>query len=256
MENCIVELGGLFLSSTYQHTFVALRNLALTLRQVSTSTTPESYKMIYNWQYLHSLKLWARMVSTFTSEIDPKETLKPLVYPLVQLILGSLRLKPSAKHFPYRLHLINLLVDISEKTNVFIPVIGYIMEIFESAELKSKPKPSTLKPLDFELNIRASNEYLSTKTYHTGVVECTVNVIYRYLQTVAMDISFPEIALPMIVLFKKLAKGSEVNMSRMLQGVVEKVNKGFDGFRLRRMSSLWRLIEIRSSLGQRILSSA
>lgn len=244
MENCIVEIGGLFLASTYQHTFVALRNLALKLRQVSTSTTPESYKIIYNWQYLHSLKLWARMVSTFNSDVDPKETLKPLVYPLVQLILGSLRLKPSSKHFPYRLHLLNLLIDLSEKTGVFIPIIGYILEIFESAEIKARPKPSTLKPLDFSLNIRASNEYLGTKTYHTGVVETTVGVIYRYLANIATDISFPEIALPMLVLFKKLSKGSEVGMSRMLQGVVEKVFSIFIN-RLRRTSRLLKATETR-----------
>ena len=91
MDQCLVELGGLFLSSTYQHAFVALRQLAMQLRQASTAMTKESYKSVYHWQYLHALRVWVHMFSSYGPDQDPKEQLKPLVYPLVQIIIGVMR---------------------------------------------------------------------------------------------------------------------------------------------------------------------
>ena len=42
---------------------------------------------MYNWQYIHSLCLWARMLS----ELCPNETLDPLIYPFVEVTLGTIK---------------------------------------------------------------------------------------------------------------------------------------------------------------------
>ncbi|KAJ3328400.1 Nucleolar complex protein 2, partial [Kappamyces sp. JEL0680] len=91
MDNCIVELCGLFLASTYQHAFVSLRQLAIQLRQASTTRTKENFKSVYNWQYLHALRVWAHVLCSYGPEQDPKHQLKPLIYPLVQIIIGVMR---------------------------------------------------------------------------------------------------------------------------------------------------------------------
>jgi nucleolar complex protein 2 len=101
MEQCIVELGsltlslillgGLSLASTYQHCFVSLRQLAIQLRQASATKTKENFKHVYNWQYFHCCKLWARMLASYGADMDPKQHLKPLIYPLVQIIIGVMR---------------------------------------------------------------------------------------------------------------------------------------------------------------------
>lgn len=225
MDNCIVELCGLFLPTTYQHCFVALRQLAIQLRQASSTHSQITFKSIYNWQFLHAVKLWAHVLNSYTSkEVDPKETLKPLIYPLVQIIVSVIRLKPSSKHFPIRLALIKILIGICEETSVYIPVASYLFEVFESSEMRSKAKPSSLKPLDFTLNIRAPNTYLGTKTYHSGLVEQTVDLLFRFYACQGLSIAFPELAIPAVIQLKRLMKGGkELSLSRQIQQLVEKV---------------------------------
>lgn len=87
----MVELSGLFLASTYQHAFVALRQLAMKLRQASTTKTKESFSAVYNWQFVHALNVWGHVFCTYNKDQDPKMQLQPLVYPLVQIIIGSMR---------------------------------------------------------------------------------------------------------------------------------------------------------------------
>lgn len=134
MINCIVEVGGLHLSSAYQHMFVALRQLALQIRSSNTSKTKESFKSIYNWSFLHSIRLWGRMLCTFCDEktVDSKDAavLRPLIYPFVQIAIGVMRLKPSAKYFPFRLHVIRILTEVGQVTGVYIPLSSYLIEVF------------------------------------------------------------------------------------------------------------------------------
>ena len=141
MVNCMVEMAGLSLVATYNHMFVSLRKLAMLLRQV---TTGKEFTSIYNWQVIFALRMWARVISTFTEE----ETLKPLVYPLVQIMVGIIRHKPGVRFLPFKLSIIKLLVSITSNTKIFIPLTSYILEIFNMNELKQDGKPSTLKPLD------------------------------------------------------------------------------------------------------------
>ena len=43
---------------------------------------------MYNWQFIHCLRLWSRVLS----EIPSNNTLEPLIYPLVQVTVGVIRL--------------------------------------------------------------------------------------------------------------------------------------------------------------------
>ena len=47
----------------------------------------ETIRAVYNWQFMHSLGLWSRLVS----QLHHNETLQPLVYPLVEVTLGTIK---------------------------------------------------------------------------------------------------------------------------------------------------------------------
>ncbi|RUS24660.1 Noc2p family-domain-containing protein, partial [Jimgerdemannia flammicorona] len=55
----------------------------------------ESYKAVYNWQFVHCLDFWTNVLAVYC---DPSHNLgagespmQPLVYPLVQVALGVVR---------------------------------------------------------------------------------------------------------------------------------------------------------------------
>ena len=48
------------------------------------------------------MEVWTRVVVAYADS----EELRPLVYPLVQIILGAAKLLPAARYFPLRLRLV------------------------------------------------------------------------------------------------------------------------------------------------------
>ena len=97
LSNCVVELYGLDMAAAYQHAFVYIRQLAITLRSALTRRNKEAYQAVYNWQFVHSIRVWARMLGTYcrrsrpAGSPDSTSPLMPLVYPLIQIALGTAR---------------------------------------------------------------------------------------------------------------------------------------------------------------------
>lgn len=229
MSQCVIELGGLHLMTTYQHGFVAIRELALLLRAAVNSQTKDSFKAVYCWPFLHRLKLWSTMIGTYSKEESSgQETLKHLVYPLVQVSIGVMRLKPSSKHFPMRFQIIRMLVDLGSKMGTFIPLSSYLFEVFDSAEVSAKAKPSTLKPLDMSLTLRAPNGYLSSKVYQSSLIDESVSLLYDIYAALALDVAFPELIVPAVIHMKRWIKKSKNFMAtKQMQLFIEKVELDF-----------------------------
>ena len=101
MKNSAAEMFGLpgMDKIGYQSGFGYIRQLAVHLRNSITNNSNESYKTIYNWQYVHSLDFWSRVLSMHCDGLreaqEGKESpLRPLIYPLVQVTLGAIRYPP------------------------------------------------------------------------------------------------------------------------------------------------------------------
>jgi nucleolar complex protein 2 len=92
--------------------------------------------------------------------------------------------------------------------------------------MKNKGKPSTLKPLDFKLNIRAPNMYLGSKSYHNSLVDQLMNYLYDYFIVYATSICFPELTVPTIVQLKRLIKnGTDYNLNKQVGVFLEKLEE-------------------------------
>lgn len=214
MKNSAAELWGLDPSLAYTTGFTYIRQLAIHLRTSITHPTKDSYKTIYNWQYIHSLDFWSRVLSTHCSpSANPAlkgnasaSPLHPLIYPLVQITLGALRLIPTPLYFPLRFHLTRALLRLSLTTNTYIPLAPSLLEVLSSPELKKPPKPSTHKPLDFTTTLRAPKSYLRTRVYQTGVGEQVAELLAEFFGVWAKNIAFPELVIPPSVLLKRWLK--------------------------------------------------
>ncbi|KAF2033031.1 ribosome assembly protein-like protein Noc2 [Setomelanomma holmii] len=211
MKNTASELWGIDPTVGYTTGFGFIRQLAIHLRTSITNKTKDSYKTVYNWQYIHSLDFWSRVVAAHCESLREAEAgkpspLRPLIYPIVQVTLGAMRLIPTAQYFPLRFQLIRSLLRISSATATYIPLAPALIEVLNSAEMKKMPKPSTLKTLEFNTAIRATKAYLRTRVYQDGVGEQVAELLSEFFILWAKNIAFPELALPVIVLLKRWVK--------------------------------------------------
>ncbi|KAI4166104.1 MAG: hypothetical protein LQ342_000535 [Letrouitia transgressa] len=218
MKNSASELWGHDANIGYTTGFVFIRQLAVHLRQSITHPTKDSYKQVYNWQYIHSLDFWSRVLSTHCSPLSnpslktPSDSsLHALVYPLVQISLGALRLIPTPAYYPLRFHLTRSLLRLSRATTTYIPLAPSLLEVLHSPELSKKPKPSTLKPLDFATVLRAPKSYLRTRVYQDGVGEQLVELLAEFFGIWAKHIAFPELVLPPSVQMKRWMKAQSAS---------------------------------------------
>lgn len=211
MKNSAAEIWGIDQNVSYTAGFSFIRQLAMHLRSSITNTSKESYKTIYNWQYVHSLDFWSRVLSQHCdglveAQVGKQSALRPLIYPVVQITLGAMRLIPTAQYFPLRFQMTRALLRISRSTGTYIPLGSSLLEVLTSAEMRKPPKSSTLRPLDFNTAIRAPKSYLRSRTYQDGVGEQVAELLSEFFVLWSKHIAFPELSVPVIVALKRWLK--------------------------------------------------
>ncbi|RDL33096.1 Uncharacterized protein BP5553_08535 [Venustampulla echinocandica] len=229
MKNSAAELWGIDQEVGYATGFTFIRQLAIHLRTSITNNQKESYKTVYNWQYVHSLDFWSCVLSEYCSPVKEAESgkesqLRLLIYPTVQVTLGAMRLIPTATYFPLRFQMVRSLLRISRATGTYIPLASALLEVLNSVEMKKPPKASTLKSLDFTSSYKAPKSYLRTRVYQDGVGEQLVELLSEFFVLWSTSIAFPELALPVIVMVKRWLKeaGNKTTGNKN-----NKVNSGF-----------------------------
>lgn len=211
MKNSAAELWGIDPQVGYTTGFTFIRQLAIHLRSSITNNKKESYKTVYNWQYVHSLDFWSCVLSEHCNPLKEAETgkecqLRPLIYPTVQVTLGAMRLIPTSTYFPLRFHMMRSLLRLSRATGTYIPLAPALLEVLNSAEMKKPPKPSTLKSLDFASNYKAQKSFLRTRIYQDGIGDQVAELLSEFFVLWSTSIAFPELALPVIVMMKRWLK--------------------------------------------------
>lgn len=214
MKNSAASLWGIDQTVGYTTGFTFIRQLAIHLRGSITNNSKESYKTVYNWQYVHSLDFWSCVLAEHCSPLKEAEAgkesqLRALIYPTVQVTLGAMRLIPTATYFPLRFHMMRSLLRLSRATGTYIPLAPSILEVLNSAEMKKPPKPSTLKSLDFSTNYKAQKSYLRTRVYQDGVGEQVAELLSEFFVLWSTNVAFPELALPVIVMLKRWLKDAQ-----------------------------------------------
>ncbi|KID78880.1 uncharacterized protein G6M90_00g025650 [Metarhizium brunneum] len=211
MKNSAAELWGIDPAVGYTTAFTFIRQLAIHLRNSIVNNKNDSFRMVYNWQFTHSLDFWSCVLAEHCSPLKEAEAgkenqLKLLIYPLVQVTLGAMRLIPTAIYFPLRFHLIRSLLRTSRATGTYIPLASPILEVLSSAEMKKAPKATTLKAFDFAVAYKAPKSYLRTRIYQDNVGEQIAELLSEFFLLWSKSIAFPELALPVIIQLKRWLK--------------------------------------------------
>lgn len=222
MRRSLVEMFALDLNIAYQHVFLYIRQLAIHLRNAVILKKKDSFQSVYNWQFVNSIRLWVDLLGTSVASDKPQ--LQPLVYPLVAITTGVIKLIPTAQYFPLRFHCIQALVTLVKETNIFIPLLPFILEVLNSNTFNKKHSVVSMKPLQFTCVLRLTKPQLAENGFRDEVIENVCGLLLEYLAHESASLAFPDLVVTTVTALKLYLKNCKnSNHSRKLKQVLDKI---------------------------------
>jgi len=236
MQRSLVELYSIDSTITYQHGFVFLRQLAVHLRSATLQKKQENIQTVYNWQFLHALSLWTSVVGLLYKE----PLMKQLIHPLCEIIIGTIRLVPAARYYPLRFHCVRLLIKLTKLTDTFIPVLPFLLEVFDITDFNKRHKTSSLKAqyINFDTALKLTKLQLEDRAYKDGLMDQLYELIMSYLVNYSHHFSFPELIFPLVLKFKSFLKTCQIhNFSKVIKGLLDKLTENSKIIEVRRQKT-------------------
>lgn len=221
MRRSLVEMFALDVNVSYQHVFLYIRQLAIHLRNAITLKKKESFQAVYNWQFINSIRLWSELLSA----VHDKQQLQPLVYPLISIITGTIKLIPTAQFFPLRFHCVQTLVQLSKTTRTFVPILSYVFEVLNSNSFLRKHSSVSMKPMSFACILRLTKKQLLENGFRDETIEHIYAVSLDYLAHESYSLAYPELTVAPILQLKRFLKEHNTKYNRKLKHLLDKIEE-------------------------------
>lgn len=207
----LIDLFKLDLNLSYQIGFKYIRKLSIHLRNYLKNNSNikneneklKNLRLIYNWQYVQSLDFWSQLLS------ENLPNLAELQYPVIQIILGTIKLNNNVVYFPLKFYLINSLINLSAKTGLYIPLFNFFIELLNSNIFNKNIKAKSLLQTHYYMNtfgIKVSKNSVQTTEYQVYIINNYLNSLQNYLYIYINNLSFPEFNFVMLKNLKKFIK--------------------------------------------------
>jgi nucleolar complex protein 2 len=211
LKNAVVELCRIDFKTSYQHAFIYIRELAITLRK-ALEPKKLAYVACYNWRFINTLDTWVRAVSQFPNEGELKE----LLYPLTHIVQGVMQAHKHAKHFSIMfkcLEMLNRLARDTYKTTAdtfgnptVIPVMPFILDLLETREIYHTPRNIASMPIDFEFKLKTRTQTIKTKEFNQRSVDEIIFIMLDHFALHSRSPAFPEMSFPATHYLKNFLK--------------------------------------------------
>ena len=207
MASAVSELVSIDTGAAYPVAFSAIRQLALLLRNALSARSQDALKAVLCWQTVHCLELWGRVLSSHASQA--KDPLRPLVYPLMQVVTGAARLVPTARYAPLRLRLLALLQRLGAATSMYIPVATQAVDVMLFTEVSKPPLARASaggSGSNYASLLRVPKTELKSPNFQSYVIDSGLDILTEALGQWAYHPTFPELAHLPVRELRRLAK--------------------------------------------------
>ncbi|KAL3993987.1 Noc2p family protein [Acanthocheilonema viteae] len=234
MQKSFAELCMTYPEIAYQYTFVYIRQMAIHLRNAMIAKRKDLIQTVYNWQFMQCLYLWSHVIAKAHSHISNKKEdaagIKELDYPLCQIAISTMKLFPSLKYFPLRLHCLRILLIIQQNCHTYIPTLSLAVELLSDALLMLKKKPIKGKEMQKNIDMRCTLKVSAAHIDDAGFREAALEELFRiHLEAahiVQHSFAFADIVIPInheIKVFVKNCRNTE--FSRLFKSLETKLQE-------------------------------
>uniref|UniRef100_A0A182VT83 Uncharacterized protein n=1 Tax=Anopheles minimus TaxID=112268 RepID=A0A182VT83_9DIPT len=226
MRRSLAEMFLLNFNVSYQHMFLYIRQLAIHLRNAVILQKKDSFQYIYNWQYINSLKLWGDVLGAAHGHGD---ALEPLIYPFVSITIGVIKLIPSAQYFPLRFHCCRILIQLNAKTNIYIPVLPFLVEVLRSHSFNEHHKKLSMRPVNLTCLLRFSPANIQENAFKDAVIDQIYELVLEFAANESASVGFPEIILPIVLQLRQYTKTTnQYKYSRKMKQLSDKLMENYE----------------------------
>ena len=209
MEQTLEELLGQKTPVLFRAGHVSIRQLAEKLRAAMKDASKggkdtKAVQYTFGLPFVKSLKLWAEAISRCPA-------LRPLLQPLVIVILSAIRAKESHMVFaPYVSILVGLINDLSLKCEVFIPIASSCLTALTLCANKLASKTLTAEGREPNISdvVRVSERQLKDRRVVRGLTHQLVIEITRHVAFLARTGALPEVGWVVLQNLRKISKTS------------------------------------------------
>lgn len=147
---------------------------------------------------------------------------------------------PIARYYPLRFQCVRLLIKLSDLTPVFVPVLPFLLEMFDITDFNKRHKTASLKAqfINFDTSLKLSKLQMEDRAFKDGLMDQFYELVMLYLVHYAHHVTFPELVYPLILKCKKFIKVCKVqNFVKVIRGLLEKVQENLQLIEERRQKT-------------------
>lgn len=153
----------------YEHGSLSLKTLMAPIIKALHEPKLDHFSAIATWSFILKIAFWSRLIVTRASD----ESIRPLFYPLIQIMLCATQLTHAITiFFPFHIHIYSILIYLMQSCDsMYIPVEDKLIQILQQVNTEGKKSNKALKPVAFTSVVRIEQAYEHTQIYHQNVID-------------------------------------------------------------------------------------
>ncbi|GBE60529.1 nucleolar complex 2, putative [Babesia ovata] len=233
-QNCLAELySGAPAANLYTFAFKGIRDLGVNVRRewmaandrkkrerapAKDSSSHSIVLPVYTWGFVEAVNVWVTVL------VRCRDRLEALVYPLVTVITGAVKVKlPQIGYMPFILHMLTAQNQLADGLERFVPIVSCIFHLLEQLRTKDINKLRRHEAVesrklldnvdDIMVRLRLTKKQLHASETYRMLYRHVSLLLTDHVGLVSLHPSFPEFIVPVTAFLHRYMKNSRIEPS-------------------------------------------